>query len=101
LGVIIENNSEEMVLVDDKGNIIDEDMFTTLVSYILFNTNNDTVVVPHSASNIIDKLAKEYGGSVLRTKSSVQDIMNKMVNNIEQRRFSSTFGLSLIQYLVW
>lgn len=102
LGVIIENNSEEMILVDDKGRVIDEDMFMAIASYIAFNTNNDTVVIPHSASNIIDKLAMEHGGNVLRAKSSVQDVMSKMVNNIESKeglmhqfslRFDAIFGL--------
>lgn len=86
LGVLIENSSEEMIIVDDLGRVINEDMFTALVSLITFSINdNSTVVVPHSASNVVDKLALKYGGRVLRTKTSIQDVMSNMfsVNNHE------------------
>lgn len=102
LGVIIEDNTEEMILIDDRGKLVDEDLFTALVSYITFNTNNDLVVIPHSASNVIDKLATHYGGNVLRTKTSIQDVMSKMFSNINTKenllqqfnlKFDAIFGL--------
>jgi len=82
LGVSIEDNSEKMMLVDDKGRIITEDMFIALVSLILFKTiQGGVVVVPISASEVVEKIAVQNNGKVLRAKTSLQDIMGKMLCN--------------------
>lgn len=79
LGVSFEDNSEKMMLVDDKGRIITEDVFIALISLILFKTmKGGTVVVPISASQVIEELANEYSGKVIRSKTSTQDIMGKI-----------------------
>lgn len=81
IGVLLENGSEKMILIDDMGRVISEDMFIALTSMMIFNEKKgSTVVVPHSASSVVDKLAFEHGGQVLRTKVSVQDVMGKMFN---------------------
>ncbi|NLL06266.1 MAG: NTP transferase domain-containing protein [Clostridiaceae bacterium] len=81
-GISIEDNSERMMLVDNKGRIINEDMFTALVSLILFKTiEGGTVVVPLSTTHVVEKLAKENHGKVIRTKTSHQDVMNKILGN--------------------
>ncbi|MCX7923524.1 MAG: mannose-1-phosphate guanyltransferase [Clostridia bacterium] len=80
LGVSIEDNSEKMLLVDNKGRIITEDMFIALISIILFKSvNGGTVVVPISASSVVDKIADENKGRVVRTKTSLQDLMGKIM----------------------
>lgn len=79
LGVSIEDTSEKMMLVDNKGRIITEDMFIALISLILFKTlKGGTVVVPLSATHVIEKIADENNGKVIRTKTSSQDIMGKI-----------------------
>ncbi len=80
LGVSIEDNSEKMMLVDDKGRLVTEDMFIALISLILFRTvQGGTVVVPVSASNVIDRLAELNKGKVVRTRTSQREIMNRMM----------------------
>ena len=80
LGVSIEDTSEKMMLVDCKGRIITEDMFIALISLILFRTiQGGTVVVPISASNVVEKLAGANNGKVIRTKTSQQDLMGKIM----------------------
>lgn len=82
LGVSIEDTSEKMMLVDNKGRIITEDMFIALVSLIFFKkVQGGTVVVPISASNVVEKIANENNGSVIRTKTSPQDLMCKIMGN--------------------
>jgi len=81
-GVSIEDTSERMMLVDNKGRIINEDMFTALVSLILFKTvEGGTVIVPLSTTHVVEKLAEENHGRVIRTKTSHQDVMNKILGN--------------------
>jgi len=82
IGVSIEDTSEKMMLVDNKGRIITEDMFIALISIILFKTvHGGTVVVPISASHVVEKIADENNGRVIRTKTSVQDVMGKLLGN--------------------
>jgi len=79
LGVTIEDTSEKMMLIDNKGRIVTEDMFIALISLILFKTiKGGTVVVPLSATHVIEKIADENNGKVLRSKTSSQDIMGKI-----------------------
>jgi mannose-1-phosphate guanylyltransferase/phosphomannomutase len=81
-GISIEDTSERMMLVDNKGRVVNEDMFTALVSLILFKTiEGGTVVVPLSTTHVVEKLAEENHGKVIRTKTSPQDIMNKILGN--------------------
>jgi mannose-1-phosphate guanylyltransferase/phosphomannomutase len=82
LGVSIEDTSEKMMLVDNKGRIITEDMFIALISLIFFKkVQGGTVVVPISASNVVEKIADENKGKVIRTKTSTQDFMGKILGN--------------------
>lgn len=82
LGVSIEDTSEKMMLVDNKGRIITDDMFIALVSLILFKSvQGNTVVVPISASHVVERIADINNGKVVRTKTSARDIMGKMLGN--------------------
>ena len=83
LCAIIEDNGEKLILIDDKGRLITEDWYIALVSLItLKKVQNATVVVPISAPSVIEQMAEQYNGRVLRTKTSVLDVMNNMVSDI-------------------
>lgn len=82
LGVSIDDTSEKMMLIDNNGRVISDDMFTALISLIMFKTvQGGTVVVPISTSHVVEKLAEENNGKVIRTKTSPQDLMNKILGN--------------------
>ncbi len=82
LGVFVEDGCEKMVLFDDKGRIITEDSFVALVSMILFKSiQGGTVYVPISVSSVIEKIADENNGRVIRTKTSHRDIMKSIFAN--------------------
>lgn len=79
LGVSIEDTSEKMMLVDHNGRIITEDMFFALVSIIFLKViKGGTIVVPVSASQAVERIAKANNGKVVRTKTSPQDFMSKI-----------------------
>jgi len=80
LGVSIEDTCEKMLLVDERGRIVTEDMFIALISIVLFNTiKGATMVVPVSASHVVEKIAEKYNGKVIRTKASHRDVMEKLL----------------------
>ncbi|HEX9062812.1 MAG TPA: nucleotidyltransferase, partial [Clostridia bacterium] len=95
LGVSIEDTSEKMMLVDNKGRIVTEDMFIALISIILFKTmNGGTLIAPISASHVLEKIAFENNGKVLRTKTSPQDIMGKMLGNEIKQEMLEQFTMN-------
>jgi len=81
MGVFIEDTSEKMMLIDNHGKIITEDVFIALISLILFKTlKGGTVIVPISASQVIEKIAEQNNGKVVRTKTSSQEIMARILH---------------------
>ena len=94
LGVSIEESCEKMLLVDAKGRLVTEDMFIALISLVLFKTiKGGTVVVPVSASNVVDKMAKEYQGRVIRTKTSNKDIMGRLLGREAKEELLEQFTM--------
>jgi mannose-1-phosphate guanylyltransferase/phosphomannomutase len=82
LGVSIEDTSEKMMLVDNKGRIVTEDMFIALIALIFCKTiKGGTIVVPISASHVVDRIANENNSKVLRTKTSPQDFMRNILGD--------------------
>ncbi len=94
LGVSIEDTSEKMMLVDNKGRIVTEDMFIALVSIIMLKSvQGGTVVVPISATHMVDRLAGENNGRVIRTKTSRQDLMGKLLGNETKEELLDQFTM--------
>lgn len=82
LGVIFHSDGEYLVLIDSKGTVIQEDLFTALVSLLVLKTNApSTIVVPVTASQIMETMAKQYQGNVIRTKTSKQFYMQQILED--------------------
>lgn len=77
-GVIIDHNGEQLILVDEYGQVIQDGLLTSLIALILFKTQKGPVVVPVTASQAIENLARRYQGQVVRTKTAVQDFIAKL-----------------------
>ncbi|NMB97031.1 MAG: nucleotidyltransferase, partial [Clostridiaceae bacterium] len=94
LGVSVDSSSEKMMmLIDDKGRIVNEEMFLALVAVMIMKSGGGgTVVVPLSASYAIEKIAEKYNGKVVRSKTSAQDIMYKLMGS-EQQDMKDQFSL--------
>lgn len=93
LGVYIDNNCERLHLIDDKGKVINHDLFLAITTLILFKKyKGSTAVIPISASNVMEKIAQKYNGKILRTKTSVQDIMKNLISNSSQEVIEEQFA---------
>ena len=78
---IIDENAEELILVDSSGKIIMEDLFQALIALILFRTTpGATFFSTITSSEILDKLAERYSGTVKRTKNCTQAIMDEILS---------------------
>lgn len=79
MGAVIDRAGEELILIDTRGRVIKEDYFTALITYILFKGNQEgTVAVPVTASGVIEKIAEEFNGRVIRTKTAPRFLMEQL-----------------------
>ncbi|MCX7715517.1 MAG: sugar phosphate nucleotidyltransferase [Clostridia bacterium] len=93
----------DITLFDEKGNLVSEDMLTVIKARIILEESKaKTVYVPISAPNIIETVAKKYGGQVVRTKTSLVDMMTAMSDDRLQFmiNFDAVFALfKICEYL--
>ncbi len=85
IGAFIYDNGERLLLFDEKGSYLTPDSFMALTSYItLKSQNNANLVIPISAPGIIEEMANKYKGNVIRTKTSLQEVMSKINESDKQ-----------------
>ncbi|WP_031515563.1 mannose-1-phosphate guanyltransferase [Desulfofalx alkaliphila] len=96
LGALIDPNGEHMVLVDEKGNVIEEDMLTALMALVVLKERGGPVVVPVTAPRVIDELAGRYNSKVIRTKTAVQDFLEQII--IHEAKLDSRLSQFLLNF---
>lgn len=75
LGAQLGRNGEQATMVDDAGQIIRGELLLAVVAdIILRDKTGHAVVVPVSASSVIEKIAARYNCKVIRCKASDADI---------------------------
>ncbi|MGD1937273.1 MAG: sugar phosphate nucleotidyltransferase [Cyanophyceae cyanobacterium] len=75
-GVQVSANGEQFVLVDENGGLVRGANLTALmVDTVLFHAPRSKVVVPVSASSVVERLARRYDAQVVRTKASPTALM--------------------------
>lgn len=93
MGVVLSEDGESAVLIDHKGRILDKDKQLALTSLIILKTGMDKrLIVPHTASRVIEKMAECYNIEVVRTKNTPAAIMKEMFEH------KAGFSDSLFQY---
>ncbi len=78
-GALLDPNGDSLVLVDERGRAAGDDLLTALSALVLLKSGGGTVVVPVTAPEAIEKMADRYGGRVVRTKTAVQDFVEKLL----------------------
>ncbi|WP_243136935.1 sugar phosphate nucleotidyltransferase [Alkaliphilus serpentinus] len=80
-GALISENGEDIIIVDDHGNLIDLDKYLLLAALIAMKKESkDAIVLPYTAPNILERMAENYKVEVKRTKSNPSSIMNEMLS---------------------
>lgn len=81
-GVVISENGEDIIIVDDRGSIIDKDKYLLLAALISMEKGSkDPIVLPFIAPNILERMAKSYNVEIIRTKSNPSSVMNEMLSH--------------------
>ncbi len=78
-GAVLDPNGDHLIIVDEQGNVVSEDRLTALISLILLKEQAGPVIVPVTAPGAIEELAGRYKGTVVRTKTSQQDFLDKII----------------------
>lgn len=96
LGLIIDSAGEKMTVIDDKGRIIKDDLYNALIQIISIKASmTNSLVVPINSSNVMETLAVKYNTTIVRTKTSHQEIMNHI---IRERNKKSNTGFYMLNY---
>jgi mannose-1-phosphate guanylyltransferase/phosphomannomutase len=79
LGFLYSENGENIIVVDDKGTVVSDDSYNVLYSLILLKSGCcRRLLVPLNKTMIIDSIAHKYNSEVVRTKTSIGDIMEEI-----------------------
>lgn len=79
MGVIIDSGADHLALIDNLGRTVKDDMLVALTALLILRSRGETVVVPVTAPRAVDMLAEKYGARVIRTKTTVQDFYEKLM----------------------
>ncbi len=82
-GALLDASGDRLVLVDERGRVIQDNLLTALIALIILRARGGPVVVPVTAPRAIDALAEKYRGRVIRTKTAVQDFVEKVLEQDE------------------
>lgn len=78
LGIVVDQNSERLLLIDERGDLLKEEQLSALLSYYVLKYKPKAVVpVQVTAPHYIENLAKEFHGKVIRTKANPRSLMEK------------------------
>lgn len=81
MGVQIGRNGEQLTLVDETGQIIRGELLLALVAEIILRDKpGKSIVVPVSASSVIERIAQRHNCTVVRSKASDTEIGNTVAS---------------------
>lgn len=77
LGVLFASDGERLALVAENGKVIEENTLLAMMAVLHARTNpNARIAVPVTAPRMIEPLVGLHGGTVIRTKTDVRDLMS-------------------------
>lgn len=97
-GAVLDQNGDSLVLVDERGRIIGDDMLTALSALVILKSGGGPVVVPVTAPDAIEKMALSYNGKVVRTKTAVQEFVNRLLLEESDREGKSEISQFLLHF---
>ncbi len=82
LGVMLDNNAENMILVDEQGQVIKDDLLLGLMALLILRQGyGQTVVAPVTAPGMLETMAEQHRGKVVRTQTSSQAFLQAAMDS--------------------
>lgn len=99
LGIKIDSECEESILIDEKGTIITDNLYDALNALVMIKFNNiNTLVAPVTASSTLEKIAEMCGCKFIRTKTAHKFILDAYLRNerdISNRQMVTSYLMTL------
>lgn len=101
MGIILNSNADELVLIAEDGQIIrDEELLTLWAAVVFGGGPGRTLAVPVTAPSVIERLAAASGGKVVRTKANPRSLMEDTKEEQFQPLFDGTYIFTrLLEFL--
>ncbi|WP_066637086.1 mannose-1-phosphate guanyltransferase [Desulfolucanica intricata] len=99
-GALLDPNADRLILVDGKGRVIKDELLTTLIALVILKEQGGSVVVPVTAPRVIETLAEQYQGRVVRTKTAIQDFLEKVMIQDESAKTSDDKESHISQFFM-
>ncbi|HZJ57250.1 MAG TPA: sugar phosphate nucleotidyltransferase [Clostridia bacterium] len=96
LAIGFDDDGERLEILDEGGEAIKEGTMVALISLVCFKQDKDVgVVIPNTAPSAIEKMAKNYNGSVIRSKTKRRAMMEEVIKagDSEKRKVMERFIL--------
>jgi mannose-1-phosphate guanylyltransferase/phosphomannomutase len=99
LGIRFSAEGEALVIVDEKGNIIKDNLFEALNALVLLkSTKLKTLVVPVTSSSVMEEIANVCGAKLIRAKTTQRSILDTYIKNekrLSRREIVHSYLMSL------
>ncbi|WP_099187239.1 sugar phosphate nucleotidyltransferase [Tepidibacter mesophilus] len=83
-GVVLSENGESVLLIDEKGRIINNEKYNVLTTLILLKSKKaKKIVMPHTMPMIIHEITQNYDVEITKTKHSHSCFMNTILRDEE------------------
>lgn len=77
LGVVIDLDAECLIIIDEKGNIISGSLLLALMTLVTLRHGTGSIIAaPISAPAILERIAHEHRGKIIRTKTDGRSLMH-------------------------
>lgn len=83
-GITLDGDADRIMMIDDKGNVLDGDFIVAIAAVDLLEKNkltNNSVVVTHYTNLAFDDLIKKHNGQVIRVKNGDRYVIEEMLKN--------------------
>lgn len=101
MGIVLNSNADELILISGEGQIIRGEGVMTLWAAVVFGGEpGRTLAVPVTAPSVIEQLAAACGGRVVRTKANPRALMEVTRGEHFQPLFDGTYTfIRLMEFL--
>jgi len=101
LGIVLNSNADELMLITDNGQVIRDEDILVLWAAIVFGTQPGRVLgVPVTAPALIEQIAAATGGKVARTRANPRALMEVTKGELFQPLFDGTYiFVKLLEFL--
>lgn len=99
LGATISASGESLFVVDEQGRWIDGEKMLQIIASLVFRTQGAvTVAVPISASSNFERIAREYGGTVVRTPTLPSSLLDEAVSKEAYLAGNGQGGVAFLKF---